>query len=170
MKVLVTGGRDYQNRARVFEVLDGIDRERPIDILVHGACGVDRYKSRGQRALAEWRKLRGADRWADEWCAERLWQSWPEECVRVRRYPAIWVNERGMYWKHAGTDRNIEMLEKEHRPAEPIDLVVAFPGGAGTRHMCEIARAAGVAVLEVADRPAAPQTLVFDWFRRLRVD
>jgi hypothetical protein len=29
------------------------------------------------------------------------------------------------------------------------DLVVGFPGGRGTAHMCSIARAAGVEVIEI---------------------
>jgi hypothetical protein len=44
----------------------------------------------------------------------------------------------------AGPIRNQQMLD-QGRP----DLVVAFPGRSGTRHMMRIARAAGVEVVEV---------------------
>lgn len=60
MKVLVTGGRDYQGRAEVFAALD---RLRPSRI-AHGHA------------------KRGTDRWADEWAIERG--------VTVCRYPANW--------------------------------------------------------------------------------
>ncbi len=38
MRVLVCGGRDYKNRAKVFATLDGLNRETPILLLIHGAC------------------------------------------------------------------------------------------------------------------------------------
>lgn len=55
-------------------------------------------------------------------------------------YKADWKT----HGKKAGALRNIQMLEK----GKP-DLVVAFPGGRGTAHMVQIARAAGVEVIEV---------------------
>ena len=42
----------------------------------------------------------------------------------------------------AGPIRNQWMLDQD------VDGVIAFPGGAGTKHMCEIARKAGVPVWE----------------------
>ena len=42
LKIIVTGGRNYQNKKRVEGVLDDIDRSVGIDILVHGgAAGAD---------------------------------------------------------------------------------------------------------------------------------
>jgi Protein of unknown function (DUF2493). len=55
----------------------------------------------------------------------------------VREYPAKW----DVHGRSAGPRRNIEMLEKEIP-----DLVIAFPGGKGTAHMCSIAEKAGVTV------------------------
>lgn len=46
--------------------------------------------------------------------------------------------------RKAGPIRNQRMLD-DGRP----ELVVAFPGGPGTAHMCRIAREAGVEVIEV---------------------
>jgi len=45
LRVIVTGGRDYQNPSRVFKVLDEIHRTEGIRVVVHGACprGVDTY-------------------------------------------------------------------------------------------------------------------------------
>lgn len=48
MRVLVCGGRDYQDRARVFDVLDNLHAANPIDLLIHG-------------------NAKGADQLADEW-------------------------------------------------------------------------------------------------------
>lgn len=59
----------------------------------------------------------------------------------VERYPAPWK----LLGLGAGSARNQEML------ASKPDLVVAFPGGAGTAHMTRIARAAGVRVLEIKE-------------------
>ena len=55
-------------------------------------------------------------------------------------YPANW-NQHG---RRAGYVRNVQMLE-EGKP----DLVVAFPGGKGTAMMIDIAKKAGVEVMEI---------------------
>ena len=118
MKVLVTGGRDYADRARVFEVLNALHARGPITRIVHGACGDD-YDNTGERDPSI---FKGADRWADEWAAEHG--------VPVSRYPAKWRRLKG----NAGRERNRRML-KESLPG----FVVAFPGGPGTKHMTSIA-------------------------------
>lgn len=70
---------------------------------------------------------RGADRLAGGWANQRG--------IEQRAYPANWEK----HGKAAGFRRNEEML----RRGQP-DMVVAFPGGPGTRSMCDLARAAGV--------------------------
>ena len=57
--------------------------------------------------------------------------------IQLETYPADWS-----LGKAAGPIRNRQMIE-EGRP----DLVVAFPGGAGTPNMVKQARRAGVEVL-----------------------
>ena len=43
MIVLVTGGRDYEDAATIYHVLDTVNAERPIKYLMHGnARGTDR--------------------------------------------------------------------------------------------------------------------------------
>ena len=74
----------------------------------------------------------GADRLAGHW-AQR-------NGVTSVKYPADW----GTHGKRAGPLRNLRML-REGKP----ELVVAFPGGAGTAHMVQLARGAGVEVIEV---------------------
>lgn len=75
---------------------------------------------------------KGADLLADLWARERH--------LAVLAFPANW----SLYGKLAGPRRNREMLQR----GQP-DLVVAFPGGDGTRNMMEQALAAGVQVVRV---------------------
>jgi hypothetical protein len=75
---------------------------------------------------------RGVDSIASEWAADQF--------ISQDAYPAQWEK----YGKRAGYIRNKQMLE-EGKP----DLVIAFPGGKGTAMMVDIARKAGVEVLEV---------------------
>lgn len=82
MRVIVCGGRDYQDRDRVFEALDRLHKKRGITCVIHGACKT------------------GADRWADEWAKERD--------IEVERYEADWI--RLGFW--AGPSRNQEMRDK----------------------------------------------------------
>jgi hypothetical protein len=74
----------------------------------------------------------GADSLAMYWAAHRG--------VPFEEYEAEWKK----HGRKAGPMRNKRMLY-EGKP----DLVVAFPGGAGTAHMVRIAREAGVRVMEV---------------------
>ena len=82
---------------------------------------------------------RGADRLAGEWAQERG--------IEVLACPADWKRHR----RGAGPIRNRQMLDE--RP----DLMAAFPGGAGTRNMIEIARTARLRVI-VVESPAAGQS------------
>jgi PP-loop superfamily ATP-utilizing enzyme len=75
---------------------------------------------------------RGADRMAGYWARKNR--------IDLKLYPADWDK----YGKAAGYIRNQQMLD-EGKP----DLVVAFPGGKGTAMMVDIARKAGVHVIEV---------------------
>lgn len=72
---------------------------------------------------------RGADRLAGEWAQERG--------VLILACPADWKR----YGRGAGPKRNRQMLDQKP------DLVVAFPGESGTRHMVIIAEEAGVQVI-----------------------
>ena len=74
---------------------------------------------------------RGADSLAADWCRTF---GVPEE-----PHPADW----NLHGKAAGPIRNQAMLEAG------ADLVIAFPGGAGTADMVGRARSAGVPVLHV---------------------
>lgn len=112
MKVLVGGGRAYNDEKTVFAMLDSIHAVSPITVLVSG-------------------NARGADTLGECWAESRG--------IEVRRYPADWSR----YGKAAGAIRNQQMLDFE-RP----DLVVLFPGGAGTRDMMRRAKRAGIPMFD----------------------
>lgn len=55
MRVLVTGGRSFENRALLFEAMDRLHEERGISTLIHGAA-------KGADTLAgEWAESRGVE-------------------------------------------------------------------------------------------------------------
>ena len=107
------------------------------------ACGGRDYADRQTvfEALSELQDVtliihggaRGADALAGEWAQART--------IPCLRHPANWA----VYGRSAGAVRNQDMLTA-WRP----QLVVAFPGGAGTGHMVRIAREAGIEVRVVA--------------------
>lgn len=70
----------------------------------------------------------GVDAIAEGWARAKA--------IPLAVYPAPWQSKLG---RAAGPARNAWML----RFGQP-DLVLAFPGGAGTRSMCELAEAQGV--------------------------
>ena len=77
---------------------------------------------------------RGADTFADNWAYSRQ--------IKIEKHPALWKT----HGRAAGPIRNREML------ARHPDLVVAFPGGVMTADMVQIARDAGIEVIELAAR------------------
>jgi hypothetical protein len=130
MRVLVCGGRAYDDSKVVFDALDDINRERgPIAMLIQGGA---REWSR------KWSRYVGADWLALEWSLAREIES-----VTV---PAKW-RELG---RRAGPIRN-ERMAHGWLP----DLVVAFPGGTGTANMMDIARRMAIEIVEPVSQPAA---------------
>lgn len=129
MKVLVFGGRDYNDYETVKKVLNKLHREHEFTTVIHGDA-------------------RGADSLGDRWAKEHS--------IPVRRYPAHWkahdkkcpryCKERS-YCKRAGIRRN-EQMRDEGQP----DLAVGFPGGNGTNHMAKLTREAGIKTYRVAPR------------------
>ena len=63
MKILVCGGRHYNDREHLFSVLDRIHQKTAISVIIHGAA-------------------RGADSLAGQWAAARH--------IRCQTYPADW--------------------------------------------------------------------------------
>jgi hypothetical protein len=74
--------------------------------------------------------------------ADKLAGCWAESHgIAVMVFPANWAR----HGKAAGPIRNSLMLAEGYP-----DLVVAFPGGAGTANMVQQANEAGVPVMEIA--------------------
>ena len=107
-------------------------------------CGGRDYRNRLMvySVLAKYHAEAGIDRLIEggERGADSLARDWAESAgIPVDTYPADWE----AHGSFAG--RNRVMLE-EGKP----DLVIAFPGGKGTRNMMKQARKAGVEVVEIA--------------------
>lgn len=116
MKLALTGGRDFPDRAAVFSRLDAIHKLTPITLLIHGAC---RDPKTGE--------LRGADRWGELWAISRG--------VPYLGVPAEW-------WRlghEAGPIRNQLIIDK-YKPHHGI----SFPGGNGTHDMVRRMKAARI--------------------------
>ena len=125
MRVLVTGGRDYTDHNAVFGVLNEIHRVTPIDCLIHGDC--PGTKDSGWVS---------ADRLAGRW-------GHMTAGVTVVAEPANW----GKHGRAAGPIRNGQMISR-YCP----DMVVGFPGGAGTEDCCRQATEAGIKVIRIKQR------------------
>ena len=116
MRVLICGGRSFDDPEYLNFELDRIHQERKFNMVIHGAAI-------------------GADRQAGEWAA---WNN-----IKVRWFAADWK----AYGKAAGPIRNARMIA-DGKP----ELVIAFPGGKGTRDMIDKAEAAGIEVIRIPDR------------------
>jgi hypothetical protein len=115
LRLLVCGGRDYDDRARMFAELDAIHAQRPITLIIQGG--------QKQRRGDDWI---GADYLAEQWAEARE--------IPCLRHPARWT----ALGRPAGPIRNREML---HWAPE---AVLAAPGGSGTSSMCVVATVAGI--------------------------
>jgi hypothetical protein len=122
MRVLICGGRYFQNVVRLWRVLDAFHAKHTIAGVIEG----------GSDAVAG--EYYGADYWARMWAKAHGIPSMTEF--------ADW----DQFGRWAGPKRNKEMIDKYDPEA-----VIAFPGGAGTANMIKQARAAGIDVHEVAD-------------------
>jgi hypothetical protein len=130
-RVLVCGGRNYgwktlSNGRKVPNQEEINTLNKKLDTLLL-AC-----KELGRDLIVIHGAASGADSLAGEWAKSRQ--------LIIEEYPADW-NKHG---KSAGYIRNALMLEK----GAP-DLVVAFPGGNGTKNMVEISEKANVPVKRI---------------------
>lgn len=120
-RVLVCGGRDFNNVPLIWKTLDAIQAERKIRCVIDGASD----DVTGPYV--------GADYWGHQWACARD--------KSTARFHADWKR----LGKPAGPIRNTRMIE-EGKP----DLVIAFRGGKGTANMVAQARAAGIEVIEIS--------------------
>ena len=129
MRVLVFGGRNYSDSAKVYAALDDLKRTSGVTAIIEGgATGAD--------ALArKWAKDNGIVP-----ITERA--AWSDLTHR----DAVLRNRQdgSQYDARAGIRRNQLMLDK-HRP----QICVGFPGNDGTKDMMRRAKAAGIEVVEI---------------------
>lgn len=119
-KGLICGGRDYRNYARVEQVLDAAIERLGMDAIVQG----------GQKSIDyDTGEEYGVDWLAREWARSRE--------LQCETFYADWAN----LGDAAGPIRNRKMRDE----AKP-DFVIAFPGGKGTRGMCDLAEEVGIPV------------------------
>jgi hypothetical protein len=123
LRVLVCGGRDYDDYDRIRKVLDEFCDEHNL--------ADNEYKMPNGLVIIQG-GARGADSLAFDWAAI----NW----VPIEEHKANWAK----YGRAAGAIRNKQMLDTG------IDVVIAFPGGRGTEHMKQIARKAGIEVREIS--------------------
>lgn len=125
MRVLICGGRDYNDWEEFRDTLEEIawdrfPRSEPDELgnflysvtIIHGGA-------------------KGADSLADQWAVV----NWS----KLKVFPANWKKHK----KAAGPIRNQLMLD-EGQP----ELVIAFPGGNGTADMIKRAQKAGIEVIQ----------------------
>ncbi len=123
--VLVCGGRNYNDKQKLYSVLDqmhdvgGEPYHMEITEIVNGAAT-------------------GADKLSSDWARERKKHNGTN--IRLYGYPADW----NQYGNSAGPIRNQAMID-----ARKPDVVVAFPGGIGTHNMCVKAQQANVPVVKI---------------------
>lgn len=123
MRVLVFGGREYNDRQKVYDTLDIFHAKTPITLIIHGACE-SRFDI--QAGLSIW----SADELAEQWARHTY--------IPYLGVPAVWyVN--GKLRRSAGPERNALMITKG-RPQAGI----GFPGGKGSADMAKKLIAYGV--------------------------
>jgi hypothetical protein len=126
MRVLVCGGRDYQDKEKVWTTLYQIADEYKL------WAEPDEYGNTLPSGLTI---IEGGAKGADALAADFAVVNW----TGLKEFPADWEQ----HGRAAGHIRNKRMLV-EGKP----DLVVAFPGGKGTANMVKQAEEAGVKVIK----------------------
>lgn len=119
MRILVTGSRDWPDRAAVHMTLDGLRKVASARneslVVVHGDCPT------------------GADAMAAQWA---------KQCgIEVEAYPAEWDR----YGKAAGPMRNQKMVDL----GADLCIGFPIAGSRGTLHCMTRAYSAGIAVLDM---------------------
>ncbi len=128
VRVLVCGGRRYENYRKVEAVISAYHRLHNITLLIEGgARGADAF---GAEVAEKYNIPHHKE--------EALWQNFDSRIEPVKKYKTEnnWVCNC-----LAGKNRNRRMLEMNP------DIVFAFRGGTGTQHMINISTKAGIKVI-----------------------
>lgn len=124
--ILVCGGRSYDKWTILAKELDRVCLER----------GWMREPDQYGNSLPDVKIVNGGADGADSLATDWAVINW---CPFIE-YPANW----NKYGKSAGPRRNKQMLDNER-----IDLVIAFPGGNGTKDMVTQAKDRNLEVIEI---------------------
>ena len=132
MKALICGGRDWDRVLNSFQALDDFHAVQPITHVIHGGA-------RGADAIGgAWAKARGIP--CDEFPAAWNDLTQPDAVIKI--------NWRGhKYDALAGFRRNRQMADQKP------DVVLTFPGGAGTASMVNLARERGIRIVRLMSYP-----------------
>lgn len=130
LRILICGGRNFGNLDREFETQEEYAQAWNEMCFIEEKL-VDLSVNKRDELLIIQGEAKGVDYCAKSWA--KLYG------IPCAGYKADWEK----YGKSAGFIRNKQMLN-EGKP----DLVVAFPGGKGTKMMVELAKKAGVKVIE----------------------
>lgn len=109
MRVLVTGGREYQNQALVWKTLDGLG---VTEILHGGARGADHL-------AGEWAKARGVD--ATQYLPD--WRSFGPAAGPMRNERMIQEGRPDLVVAFPGGDGTADCLRRAHAAGIAVRLV-----------------------------------------------
>jgi predicted Rossmann-fold nucleotide-binding protein len=113
MKILVCGGRDYKDRAKVYEVLDEMLSAFHLTAIIHGgATGADRY-------AGDWAMLNGVT----EVIAYANWNAHGKSAgpIRNKAMLALFPNRVIAFPGGAGTANMAALAKKAFIPVEEIE-------------------------------------------------
>lgn len=137
MRAIVCGGRNFTDSLFLFREMDRIHAQRLITMVIEGG-----QRTRDPRMGL----IGGADYWAMMWARSRGIECITEEARWDdvdHPYATVKVRADGTkYDASAGPRRNQRMID-----LFAPEVVVVFPGGAGTRDMVTRAYEAGVEVI-----------------------
>lgn len=129
MRLLVCGGRNFDDVPRLWALLDAINLKR----IAERGDGVRCLIDGGQMKKRKDGSIVGADYWAHQWALARG--------TATERYHADW----SAHGRSAGPKRNRRMRD-EGRPTHGL----AMPGGDGTANMVALLKEARIPVWEIA--------------------
>ncbi len=115
MRVIVCGGRTYDNKAHVFRVLDEIHAKTRITALIHG-------------------NAKGADNFADDWAMGKcetltfgpLWEVYGKSAGPKRNQQMIDEGKPDLVVAFPGSRGTADMVQRARNAGVPVQLEVGW--------------------------------------------